>query len=203
MMIPTRTRIHREEFAARARALLDEFDAAGRRGGSMLSNESQRVALENLEVDVERAQSPLPRLERVLHPWVAFAVVPLFALANAGVDLGAGAADASPVTLGVALGLLVGKPVGIVGFSMLAIRFGGARLPRGVTPRHIVGAGFLAGIGFTMSLFIATLAFTGSVLVQAKVGILLGSTVAGLIGLGILRTAPLAADDDDEWAAES
>jgi NhaA family Na+:H+ antiporter len=199
LMIPTRTRIHRDEFVARARAFLHEFESAGLQGGSMLSNEGQRVALENLEVDVERAQSPLTRLERLLHPWVAFAIIPLFALANAGVDVTAASRGLSPVSLGVAFGLAIGKPIGIVAFSLLAIRLGRASLPTGVTSRHIVGAGFLAGIGFTMSLFIASLAFSGSLLVEAKMGILAGSTCSGVIGLAILRRAPQATGLEESW----
>jgi NhaA family Na+:H+ antiporter len=199
IMIPTRTRIHRDDFVARARVLLGEFEAAGQHGGSMLSNEGQRAALENLEVDVERAQSPLTRLERLLHPWVAFAIVPLFALANAGVDLSSGATAVGSVGLGVAFGLAFGKPLGIVGFSMLAIRFGGASLPAGVTSRHIVGAGFIAGIGFTMSLFIASLALSSSLLVEAKMGILAGSTCSGAIGLAILRRSAPVGRPDESW----
>jgi NhaA family Na+:H+ antiporter len=123
--------------------------------------------------------------------------MPLFALANAGVSLGAGEirdAVASPVTLGVFLGLLVGKPLGITAFSWLAVRFGMAALPDGVTWRTLAGAGVLGGIGFTMALFIASLAFAeASLLEGAKLGVLSASAVAGVAGWLLLRRPPTAA----------
>jgi Na+:H+ antiporter, NhaA family len=137
------------------------------------------------------AISPLARLEHLLHPWTSFLIIPLFALANAGVDLGGGAigtALASPITLGIVVGLVAGKLVGITAFSWIAVRLGAARLPTGVTWPLIVGAATLAGIGFTVSLFIAQLAFTDEeLLAAAKVGILAASLVAGILGAGILR----------------
>jgi NhaA family Na+:H+ antiporter len=125
--------------------------------------------------------SPLERLETGLHPWVAFVVMPLFALANAGIPIELGALF-RPVALAVAAGLVLGKPVGIVLFSWAAIRLGWARLPEEINGRILLGAGCLAGIGFTMSLFIASLALEGSDLTQAKIGILAGSTVSALLG---------------------
>jgi len=130
-------------------------------------------------------------LEHRLHPISAFAVVPLFALANAGVDLRGGVlGDAleSPVTWGVAAGLVVGKLVGISGATLLALRLGWGTLPEGVTRRHAVGVAALAGIGFTVSLFIASLAYDDPALVDAaKVGIFAGSIGAGALGAGLLR----------------
>jgi len=136
--------------------------------------------------------TPLRRLEHNLHPWVVFAIVPLFALANAGVTLpGADslvAAVGHPITLGVVLGLGVGKQVGIFGFSWLSVRAGLAALPEGVTWRQIYGASWLGGIGFTMSIFIASLAFPQTDLLdRAKIGILLASTIAGIVGWSVLR----------------
>jgi NhaA family Na+:H+ antiporter len=121
---------------------------------------------------------------------VAFCIMPLFALANAGVELGAGfvAALTQPVTLGVMIGLVAGKQIGITLFSWLAVRSGLASLPAGVTWRHIYGAAVLGGIGFTMSLFIAGLAFSSAeTLAMAKAGILLASLVAGGAGFWLLR----------------
>jgi NhaA family Na+:H+ antiporter len=141
-------------------------------------------------------QTPLHRLEHALHPWVAFAVMPLFALANAGVALPGdpAATVADPVTLGVLAGLVVGKPVGITAAALLATRAGLAVLPDGVTWRQVAGAAALGGIGFTMSLFIATLAFADAALLDAaKLGILGASLVAGLGGWLLLRTAPAPA----------
>ncbi|GIU98956.1 MAG: Na(+)/H(+) antiporter NhaA [Actinomycetota bacterium] len=137
------------------------------------------------------AVSPLARAEAFLHPWVSFLIVPLFALANAGVDLSAGAlADAagSATALGVVLGLVVGKPVGIVGASWLASRSGLGRLPQGAAWRDMAGLGMVAGIGFTVSLLITELAFGGTPSLEvAKVGILAASILAGGAGALLLR----------------
>lgn len=138
--------------------------------------------------------SVVERLEHVLHPWTSYLIVPVFALANAGVDLrGGAAADAvtSQVSLGVAAGLVVGKPLGILLFSMLAVRLGVASLPRQVTWPHVAGAGLVAGIGFTVSLFIAGLAFeTPAVVDEAKIGILAASAIAGVLGCAALWVLP-------------
>ncbi|OFW53108.1 MAG: Na+/H+ antiporter NhaA [Actinobacteria bacterium RBG_16_70_17] len=138
--------------------------------------------------------SPLDRLDRALHPWSSFAVVPIFALANAGVRFaGIDLAEAAthPVTLGVALGLLAGKVIGITGFTWLAVRLGWGRLPRATGWRHVVGLAAVAGIGFTVALFIAGLAFTDPLLAdQAKLGIFAGSLLAGLLGYVVLRLTP-------------
>jgi NhaA family Na+:H+ antiporter len=131
------------------------------------------------------AVSPLVRLESALHPWVAFAVMPVFALANAGVRFDVGDL-VDPVAVAVALGLLAGKPIGIALASAVAVRARIARLPDGVTWRQLVGAGMLAGIGFTMALFIAGLSLAGGALDAAKVGILSGSAVSAIAGLAVL-----------------
>ena len=135
--------------------------------------------------------SPLVRLEERFHPWTSYAIVPAFAFANAGIHLSASAfADAltSPVTLGVLLGLVVGKVVGISLATWIAVRSGLGRLPEGVGWRGIVGAAAVAGIGFTVALFVAELAFADPVIAdRARVGILLASVVSGAIGFGVLR----------------
>ena len=141
----------------------------------------------------------MARLEHGLHPWVAFGIVPIFALANAGVDLGTdlGAALTSSLTLGITIGLIAGKPIGIVGASYLAVRLGLTELPGGAQWRHILGISLLGGIGFTMSLFIAGLAFDDPALLdRSKIGILLASAVAGTAGFALLRaiSTPDAAD---------
>ena len=129
--------------------------------------------------------SPLDRLETALHPWVSFGIMPLFALANAGmrIDL---PEMGSPVAIAVMLSLALGKPLGIVAFSWAAVRLGLARLPSGVNWPGLIGAGCLAGVGFTMSLFIAGLALEGNLLTAGKIGTLLGSTVSAVLGLGLL-----------------
>lgn len=139
-------------------------------------------------------ESPLHRLEHALAKPVAFVIVPVFGFANAGVSLlGVGWETlAQPVTLGVALGLSLGKLVGVFGTAAFAIRFGLADLPMGAGWWQLVGVSLLCGIGFTMSLFIALLAFPGSEALQdqAKIGILAGSAIAGLAGFAVLRIAP-------------
>ena len=140
------------------------------------------------------AGSPLHRLEHRLHGWVAFGIVPLFGFANAGVSFAGVTADAllAPLTLGVALGLLVGKLVGVFGAAALAIRAGLADVPMGASWSQLVGVALLCGIGFTMSLFIGLLAFADDPALQdeVKIGILLGSGLAGLLGWAVLRVAP-------------
>ena len=132
-------------------------------------------------------------LEHTLHPWTGFVVVPLFALANAGIPLGGGVLGdvvSSPVAAGVVLGLVVGKPLGIVGASWLAVRFGLARLPADAAWRGIVAVGVLAGIGFTVSILVAGLAFEDPGLVdEAKLAILAASVLAALGGLGLMAAA--------------
>jgi NhaA family Na+:H+ antiporter len=131
-------------------------------------------------------------MEYVMHHWVIFGVMPIFALANAGIALNLhelGEALRHPVTLGITLGLLIGKPLGITLAAWLAVRFGVATLPAGVTWRQIGGIGLLGGIGFTMSLFITNLAYeeTPSLIAAAKVGIFATSLVAGILGYLLLR----------------
>ena len=192
LTIPARTRVDTGEFFRRAHALLHHFDLAGEEAADIRTNADQQAALAELEDLAEGVQTPLQRLEHALHPWVAFVIVPLFALANAGVALGGGlgAALREPVTLGVVAGLLLGKQLGVTGAAWLAVRAGLADLPEGVTWRHVYGAGWLAGIGFTMSLFVGSLAFgEGPLLDAAKVGILAASLVAGVAGWATLRGA--------------
>jgi NhaA family Na+:H+ antiporter len=190
MTIPSRTRVHEAEFLAVARGAIDEFDAACQPGETVLTNRAQQEAIEALEHVSEGVQSPLFTMERKLHGAVAFVIMPVFALANAGVSLG-GLLDtlSLPVTLGVVLGLLIGKPLGITLFAWLAVRLGWATLPAQASWRTLHGVSWLGGIGFTMSLFIAGLAFSdASLLDSAKVGILAGSLVAGIVGWAMLRT---------------
>jgi NhaA family Na+:H+ antiporter len=188
--IPARTRIDTQEFLDRGQALMHDFDAAGVEGEDVLTNHDQQAVIQALENACEEAQAPLQRIEHDLQLWVAFLIVPLFALANAGVHLTGdfGAALTHSVTLGVILGLVVGKPLGITFFSWLAVRVGLAAKPPGVTWRALHGVSWLGGIGFTMSLFIATLAFPDAALVdEAKIGILAASLLAGVVGWALIR----------------
>jgi NhaA family Na+:H+ antiporter len=188
MTIPSKARVNDREFVKHSREIIDEFDQADE--GDDFLNESQRSSLHVLEELIEHAKAPLQRLEHELHPWVAYTIMPVFALANAGVVIGSdfAAGLTSPVSLGIIFGLVVGKQIGITLFSWLIVRSGLADLPHGVTWLHIYGVSWLAGIGFTMSLFISSLAFGGSdQLETAKFGILIASLIAGVIGYFILR----------------
>jgi NhaA family Na+:H+ antiporter len=189
LVIPARRLIDAREFAEHGRILLAEFagDLPGREGEL---TEDQRDAIHSLEVATEAVQTPSARLEHMLHPWVAFFVMPVFALANAGVPLGASFLRTlgEPAALGTMLGLVVGKPLGVGLFAWLALRTGLGRLPAGVSGRQVLGAACLCGIGFTMSLFIADLEFeTAAVLESAKAGILSASVLSGLLGWTVLR----------------
>ena len=143
------------------------------------------------QIDDAVEHSPLESLEHALHPWVAYAILPLFAFANAGLALaGYGIAEVlAPVPLGIALGLVLGKPIGIVVAAMLARASGLARFPEGMDFKALLGLGLLCGIGFTMSLFIGSLAFVGHAdqFGASVLGVLLASTVAAIIGYAWLR----------------
>jgi NhaA family Na+:H+ antiporter len=192
MTIPARTRIDADEFMERAERNLGDFRAARAKGSSVLTNLPQQSALQGLESATEAAQAPLQRIEHDLHVPVAFVVIPLFALANAGVTLSGGIADSvrHPVTLGIILGLVIGKPVGITLFSWLAVRAGLAELPAGITWKAVHAVSWLGGIGFTMSLFVAGLAFPdGGLVDESKLGIFAASLAAGVAGWILLRRA--------------
>ena len=192
LTVPAISFINPGAFLQRSRYVLDRFEEAGEKGENVLANEERQAALHALNHAAYKLEPPLHELEHALHPWVVFAIMPIFALANAGVQLGGGIGDAltSPVTLGIVAGLLVGKQLGITLFAWLAVKSGVSELPRGVGWRHVYGAGWLAGIGFTMSLFISDLGFSDGELVDAaKLGILVASLIAGVVGYSILRGA--------------
>ena len=156
--------------------------------GSPLSDHRMAAIAEEVEGAAKAVQSPLQRLEHILSPWVTFGVIPLFAAANVGIrfsTLNVGQMLVHPVTLGVIAGLVAGKFLGIAGVSWLAVKAGIAQLPTGVAWRHLLGAAWLGGIGFTMALFISQLAFAGdqTLLEAAKLGILISSVIAASSGL--------------------
>jgi len=191
--IPVRARHSHDEFLARTSRLQQRYREIETIDGPFLHEERLGIllALENVCHDT---MSPLQRMEHVMNPWVIFGVMPIFALANAGVRLDTAelpAAMTDPVTLGILLGLLVGKPAGIFLFSWGAVRLRLCDLPSGVNWRQVLGAGILGGIGFTMSLFITSLAFSDPELVtNAKIGIFAASLLAGLAGFWLLRKPP-------------
>ncbi len=190
MTIPARTRLTGREFLSKGRMLLERFEQAMSPDKPPLANRERQQIAHHMKTAVRHVETPLQQLEHALHPWVMVVVMPVFALANAGIplDADAGGMLRNPVALGIMLGLLVGKPVGIVLSSWLVIRGGLATLPSGVSWPHLWAVGCLAGIGFTMSLFITGLAFThGPSLMSAKMGILVASTTAGTIGWLFLK----------------
>jgi NhaA family Na+:H+ antiporter len=168
--------------------LQQELRSLGSRGGGF---EQVEMVIGHLEEVLAKAHSPLHRMEHALAPFVAFVIMPVFAFFNAGVPISGSTTGAiSAVSLGVFGGLLLGKPLGVAGFAFVAVKSGLARLPAGATWPSMIGVGLLAGIGFTMSLFIANLAFEDqAILVQAKIGVLAASVVAALAGLAFLNRA--------------
>lgn len=177
----------RDTYHGELRQLMDELSTAEQRGDSRAQDDVTG------EIDrlTDNREPPLDRLERTLHPWASFVVIPLFALANAGLDLSPGFLTdlgSSAIGLGVAVGLVLGKPAGILLFSWLAVRFGIASLPPGVSWAHVGGVGLLGGVGFTVAIFIAGLAFDSPVAIdEAKGGIFLASIVAGISGFLVVR----------------
>lgn len=153
--------------------------------------ELQNAEILMIEERLEELEPPLNRFVHLWHPFVANLIMPLFALANSGVSLrGIGLSTlATPVALGTTLGLVIGKQLGIFGFTVIAVRLGLAPMPGNASKRKLYGVSVVAGIGFTVALFIAALAFDNdpAYLAEAKLGILLGSLVAGAIGFGLLR----------------
>jgi Na+:H+ antiporter, NhaA family len=190
--IPTRTRIDESAFLAGARDALGDFHDAHTPEKTVLSSRSHQVALERLNTLADHAQAPLVRLEDGLSGVVNFGIMPVFALANAGIPLsGSSHLITSPVALGVLVGLFVGKPIGISLATWISVRSGIASVPADVTRRMLFGVALLGGIGFTMSLFIAGLAFGGSaeLLTAAKLGTFTASLLAGFAGWLVLRRA--------------
>ena len=181
--IPARNSLDKAEFLHQSRGLLDQFEA------NDINSAKAHHAIHLLEQKCEMIESPLHRIEHALQPWVSFMIMPIFAFANAGVPIfgKVGAAMTHPVTLGVLFGLLFGKPLGITLFARLAAKTGLGSRPASVTWGEIFGASWLCGIGFTMSLFIASLALgDGDLLDMSKIGTLGASIAAGGIGSALL-----------------
>ncbi len=195
--VPARPRYDPALFSQRAKALLARFDASYSPGASILTNEELRAVVQTLGRSAIEVQAPLQRLEHLWNLPVAFLVVPVFALFNAGIPLDFGALATTlmhPVTLGVTLGLVLGKFIGITGTVWLALKLGIGELPSGTRLHQIAGVSLLGGIGFTMSIFIAELGFAAhpDELLMAKTGILLASLLAGFSGYIWLRLAARA-----------
>ena len=198
MTIPSSVRIGPDGFLSGTREALGVFERETELGRTVLNSRDQRASLSRIARVVGESQPPLQKLEAALHPWSTFFIVPVFAFANAGVALTLSSdMGQAGIPLGIVLGLVIGKPAGVLIGSFIVIRTGLATAPFGVTWIQFTGIGLLAGIGFTMSLFIAQLAFADAQLLDmAKLGILGGSLVAGSCGFVLLtiagRAAPVA-----------
>lgn len=193
MTIPASARVGAARYLHASRGALDTFERLSEDPDhDVKTSAEQRAAVWAVHTSSLQVIPVLHRLENALHPWTAFFVIPIFALANAGVELHGSLGDTigSRNTQGVVFGLFLGKPAGIFLACLIAVKLRIAALPRGVTWRHVLGVGFLGGIGFTMALFIANLAFQGSQaeLDHAKLGILLASLLSAVAGLAVLAS---------------
>ena len=196
-MVPTSPRLSLQQFEEIGIDMMERFRAAQAEGDMATANR----LLGSFEQLVNATEADSERLTRKLNDWVSFLVLPLFALSNAGVTFSAGAANGlltSQIAWGVLIGLVIGKPIGIVGFCKLAVKMGLARLPNGVTWLQMAAVGTLAGIGFTVSIFISSLAFADPLhLMEAKTAVLGASLIAGLAGFFALRHEAKLGDADD------
>jgi len=203
LITPSHAFVRPKQFGPHARSLVTKVEVALAAEGSADGTDEEAVeadALNELITLSAESQPPLDRLEHRLLPWTTFVIVPIFALANAGVAVSwddLTGAFSEPVTLGVLFGLVLGKPIGIMAFSLLAIRVGIGKQPAGATWPQMLGVAMLGGIGFTVALFVTELAFDPGVLAdQAKIGILAASTIAGAIGFLYLRAVGRVVDSD-------
>jgi len=196
----TRKKPEAVDISQSMKVLLDSIDHVATGGEEWEEVDAREAALEEIVEDASRSSAPLYRLEHAIHPWSAFVVLPIFAFANAGVEIPFATLLSSlthPLTLGVALGLFLGKQLGITAFAWLAIRLGLGELPDGARWSQIWGGALLAGIGFTMSIFIASLAFTDFVVLDnAKIGIIVGSLASAVVGIIVLRSGPAVSEDE-------
>jgi len=191
MAIPSKPKYSPVDFTNHTKNLLDEYDNYPVATNHVM-HEKQKAILQNIKDKIDSVSSPAAKLEHDLHLPISLIIIPLFALANAGISIDFSSISNTimqPVSLGVIFGLIVGKVLGIAGVAWLAIKLKIATLPENSTMTQIFGVAFLGGIGFTMSIFVADLAFIGDeeLIFQAKVGILLASLISGLIGFFWLR----------------
>ncbi|HEX5631438.1 MAG TPA: Na+/H+ antiporter NhaA, partial [Acidimicrobiia bacterium] len=200
LLAPARAMYDDREYRDKAQRIIDANEAESHQPHPAERLDANALALSAI---ARESVAPLDRVELALHPWSSFVVVPIFALANAGVRFdGVDVLDAvtDPVALGVSVGLLVGKLIGIMVFTWLAVRLRLGVLPLGVRWAHVIGLSLVAGIGFTVSLFIAGLSFDDAATADlAKTGIFIGSALAGILGYLVLRTmAPARESAADE-----
>ena len=188
LTIPARPKISEREFAQKVKVKIQKFEETESNEVSLLTAK-QAHCIEDIDTIAHDAHTPLQKLEHALHPIVVYFILPVFALANAGIVIEGKIIESfmSPVTIGIIAGLVLGKSIGVTGLSWLAVKLGIAKLPDGTGWRGIIGAAFMAGIGFTMSIFIAELAFDDAeIIMNAKVGIFSASLISAIIGLSLL-----------------
>ena len=195
--IPAKGKYDTDTFIRTCKAHLERFECEPSSCGySILLNPAHLNAVHDIQLACLDVETPLQRLEYRLYPWISFVILPLFALANSGLNmdgLNISGAMAHPATLGIMLGLVLGKPIGISLFTYLAVKTLKVRLPSGVNWSHIIGASILGGIGFTMSLFISVLSFSSTDFIEfSKLGIIIASVVSGVLGLIVLSLAAVS-----------
>ncbi|MEO7082280.1 MAG: Na+/H+ antiporter NhaA, partial [Flavobacteriales bacterium] len=194
LTIPVTTKMKERTYAKKIHELADMFDRTKDTTAKTITREQAHI-IAKVKRFSTAAETPLQRLEEALHPWVAFLVLPLFALANAGIEFpeSMAGAIASPVTMGVMLGLVLGKPIGLLLMSWTFVKFGWGRLGTNVNWGHMVAISVLSGLGFTMAIFISELAFDSEAMrTEAKLGILFASVTAGIIGTWLfMRCKPV------------
>ncbi|MGV6815022.1 MAG: Na+/H+ antiporter NhaA [Phycisphaerales bacterium] len=203
LTIPAHARVNAVNFVFSTRKALEVFEHAHDDPDTDVKQSSERRAAVNAIIKNSRqVLPPLHRIEHVLHPWAAFAIIPIFALANAGIPVHGGVAEnlKDPASLGIIFGLFIGKPLGITLMGFIACKIGLAALPRGVSWRHMIGAGMLGGIGFTMAIFIANLAYKTNAthLEHAKLAILVASAISAVVGSFLLMTCKSAPEPEPE-----
>src|SRR5699024_10369889 len=196
-MIPANVKIKENIFIARLKKHLSQFKNADPNNLPTVTNE-QLYIIERISRDNKKATPPLQRLEHAMHPFVTFIIIPIFALANAGIsllDIEIAKIFETNVAIGVAVGLLFGKVIGIMGVVWICIRMKIATFPKGMNFRNLFGVSLLASIGFTMSLFITQLAFSHEEYqLQAKIGIFVASIIGGVLGYNVLKTRKSTAE---------
>ncbi len=188
--IPARPKVHIDQFLPRIKAGAKNFESIPKNTHEIVLTDEQLHAVDNMEYAIKKVRSPLQYVEHQFHGFISLFVLPVFALANAGVFLSGGENGGevfTMVSLAIAISLVFGKVIGITFFSWLAVRLGFAIKPKGSSWLSFAGLGLLGGIGFTMSIFIASLAYSSELLNQAKIGIFIGSIVAGVTGFFILK----------------
>lgn len=190
LTIPGKARINSKSFISRSKSIVSELETNCEIGDMVPASKEFNSGVFELESNCEKVMAPMQRLEHGLTPWVAYFIMPIFALANAGLAIDPELLGVlfNPITLGIILGLFIGKQIGITLFAWLSVKFKFSELPEGVSWKKIYGVACLGGIGFTMSLFISNLAYGVDIYQQeAKLGILIASLLSGILGAVILK----------------